>query len=168
MALTVNNTDVSYCEIKSMYGHDAFLLEAGQLNYLMTSFLSPRLVRDVMAPAATIREVASIDLAARIIVDRKVTHLPVVSGSGKLVGIVTAWDISKAVAQNCESLDEIMTSKVVTISDGETLEAAARKMEKHDISALPVVDNDGRVLGIVTSDGISKLIGQRKPGCNAI
>ncbi len=83
MALTANNADVSFCEIKSIYGHDAFLLEAGQLNYLIANFLTPRLVRDIMAPAATIREVASIELAARIIVDRKVTHLPVVSGSGR-------------------------------------------------------------------------------------
>ncbi len=109
MALTANNADVSFCEIKSIYGHDAFLLEAGQLNYLIANFLTPRLVRDVMAPAATIREVASIDLAARIIVDKKVTHLPVVSGSGKLVGIVTAWDIAKAVVEKYETLDQIMT-----------------------------------------------------------
>ena len=121
-----------------------------------------------MAPAATIREIASIELAARIIVDRKVTHLPVVSGSGKLVGIVTAWDISKAVAEKYETLDQIMTAKVLTIEDSATLETAARKMEKHDISALPVIDRTGHVLGIITSDSISKLIGQRKQECNSI
>lgn len=168
MALNANNADVSFCEIKSIYGHDAFLLEAGQLNYLITNFLSPRLVRDVMAPAVTIQEAASIDLAARIIVDRRVTHLPVVSGSGKLVGIVTAWDISKAIVYQSETLDQIMTEEVLTIDADATLEAASRKLEKHDISALPVVDASGKVLGIVTSDGMSKLIGQRRPGCNSI
>jgi homoserine O-acetyltransferase len=56
-----------------------------------------------------------------------------------------------------------MTTKVLTIEDSATLETAARKMEKHDVSALPVVDTGGKVLGIVTSDSISKLIGQRKP-----
>lgn len=168
LALTANNAEVSYCEIKSMYGHDAFLLEAGQMNYLISNFLSPRLVRDVMAPAATIREVASIDLAARIIVDRKVTHLPVVSGSGKLVGIVTAWDLARAVVERCDTLDQIMTSKVLTIDADATLEAASRKLEKYDISALPVVDANKKVLGIVTSDSISKLVGQRKQGCNSV
>jgi homoserine O-acetyltransferase len=61
-----------------------------------------------------------------------------------------------------------MTAKVLTIEDSVTLETAARKMEKHDISALPVVDQDGHVLGIITSDSISKLIGQHKLGCNKV
>jgi homoserine O-acetyltransferase len=47
---------------------------------------------------------------------------------------------------------------VVTIRKCDTLEAAAAKMELHDISALPVVDDTGHVIGILTSDGMSKLL----------
>ena len=53
MALTANNIDVSYHELKSSYGHDAFLLEEGQLNYIINGFLSDILVRDVMTPFIT-------------------------------------------------------------------------------------------------------------------
>lgn len=162
MALTANDVDVSYCEISSIHGHDAFLLEEGQLNYLITNFLSPKVVKDVMAPAATIKEDASIDEAARVMIDNKVTHLPVIDGDGCLAGIVTAWDISKAVALKYAFLDQIMSKNVMTIRMCDSLEAAAAKMEKHDISALPVIDDGQHVLGIVTSDGMSKLIGQRK------
>ena len=168
MALTTNNIDVSYSEIKSMYGHDAFLLESGQMNYLINNFLCPKQVKDVMALAATVIENASIEEAAKIIVDKRVTHLPVIAADGKLVGIVTAWDISKAVAMKYTTLDQIMTRNVFTICIDASIEAASRKLEKHDISALPVVDADKRVLGIVTSDGMSKLIGQRKRGCNGV
>jgi CBS domain-containing protein len=35
-------------------------------------------------------------------------------------------------------------------------------MEEHNISALPVVDDEGRVMGIVTSEGIAKTLGRRR------
>ncbi|HML05677.1 MAG TPA: homoserine O-acetyltransferase, partial [Methanobacterium sp.] len=99
MALTANNIDVSYHELKSPYGHDAFLLEEGQLNYIINGFLSEILVRDVMTPfIARISDESSIDEAAKLMLEEKVTHLPVVDDGDRLIGIVTAWDISKAVA----------------------------------------------------------------------
>ncbi len=39
-ALAANDRDVHYCEIRSGYGHDAFLIECGQLNYLIGNFLA--------------------------------------------------------------------------------------------------------------------------------
>ncbi|HTY90907.1 MAG TPA: homoserine O-acetyltransferase [Methanocella sp.] len=162
MALTANDADVSYAEIKSIYGHDAFLLEGGQINYLVSNFLSPKLVKDVMSAAVTIDESSSIEDAARAMIEQNTTHLPVVSNGGKLAGIVTAWDISKAVALKYAFLDQIMTRNVTTIRKCDTLESASSKMETHDISALPVVDDGQRVIGIVTSEGMSKLIGAGK------
>lgn len=80
-----------------------------------------------------------------------------------MIGIVTAWDISKAVAKKHERLEEIMTRKVITADPEEPLVLVVRKLEKYNISALPVVDAERKVIGIVTSDGISKLIGRRRP-----
>jgi CBS domain-containing protein len=40
------------------------------------------------------------------------------------------------------------------------VEVAARKLSQHNISALPVVDGKGKVLGIITSEDISKLVGR--------
>ncbi len=118
---------------------------------MISNFLSPKLVRDVMSKAIFIDENSSIEEAAKVMIDSRVTHLPVVS-NGALKGIVTAWDISKAVAMKYAFLDQIMTTNVITIRKCDTLEAAAAKMEKHDISALPVVDDDHHVLGVLTSD----------------
>jgi homoserine O-acetyltransferase len=162
MALTSNDADVGYAEINSIYGHDAFLLEGGQLNYLVSNFLSPKLVKDVMAQAVSIGESSSIEEAAKAMIDQNTTHPPVVSNDGRLAGIVTAWDISKAVALKYAFLDQIMSRGVITIRKCDTLEAAASKMEKHDISAIPVVDDDQHVIGIVTSEAMSKLLGQGK------
>jgi len=87
-----------------------------------------------------------------------VTHLPVVAEDGRLEGIVTAWDVSKAVALKYTRLEEIMTRDVVTSSVGDPIERAAKRMNEHNISALPVVDEDKKVIGMVTSDGVSRLV----------
>ena len=159
MALTANDIDVNYHEIKSPYGHDAFLLEAGQLNYIINGFLSEILVGDVMTPmTAKISEESSIDEAAKMMLDEKVTHLPVIAEDDRLIGIVTAWDISKAVALKCSKLDEIMTKDVITACPEDYIEIAAEKMKKYNISSLPVVDGGKRVIGIITTDHISTLM----------
>jgi homoserine O-acetyltransferase len=159
-ALAASDVDVRHCEIQSNYGHDAFLLESGQVNYIISNFLSRTSVGDIM-----IREVVTIGMgstvedAARIMMEREITHLPVISLDERLAGIVTAWDVSKAVAMKYNRLEEIMTREVITTQEGEPIESAAKRMNEHNISALPVIDEQQRVRGIVTGDGISRLIG---------
>ena len=60
-ALNANNVEVSFSEIKSNYGHDAFLLEKGQLNFIFSKFLSDKIVEDIMMEeVVTIRENADV------------------------------------------------------------------------------------------------------------
>ncbi len=159
MGLTANDIDVRYCEIKSSYGHDAFLIEAGQLNYLIAGFLSDTMVKDVMSTEfAWIKEKSSIENAAETMFKKNVTHLPVISNENLLIGMVTAWDISKSVAKNFTELDEIMTKDVIVIRPEDPIELAAKRMKKYSISSLPVVDENDQVIGIVTTDHISNLI----------
>ena len=159
-ALTANDVDVRYCEIKSNYGHDAFLLESGQMNYIIGNFLARTTVGDVMIKeVVTISLGASVEDAATIMMTEGVTHLPVLSQEGHLVGIVTAWDISKAVALKLAHLEEIMTRQVVTAELNDPIERAAKRMNEHNISALPVVDDEQKVIGMITSDGVSRLVG---------
>ena len=111
------------------------------------------MIKDVV----TIRHGSSVEEAARIMMTEGVTHLPVISEDGRLAGIVTAWDVSKAVALKYTQLEEIMTRDVVTIGLGDPIERAAKKMNENNISALPVIDEEQRVIGMITSDGVSRL-----------
>jgi len=121
------------------------------------------LVKDMMIrEVTTISERASIADAAKLLLETQTTHIPVVSAGNKLVGMVTAWDISTAVATQHRGLAEIMTRNVITTDSDEPLELVIRKLEKYNISALPVVSKDRSVIGMVTSDEISKLIGKRR------
>ncbi len=158
-ALSANDIDVRHCTIRSNYGHDAFLLESGQMNYTIQNFLSRRSVGDVMIKeVVTIRQGSSVEEAAMIMMTEGITHLPVTDEEGKLVGIVTAWDVSKAVALKLTLLEEIMTRNVVISAQEDPVEQAAKRMNEHNISALPVVDANHCVIGMITSDGVSRLV----------
>jgi CBS domain-containing protein len=121
-------------------------------------------VEDVMSrDVVSIREDIFIDEAAKAIVGGSFDHLPVISGDGRLMGIVTTWDISKAVANGKISrVSEIMTRKVHSAMQDEPIELAARKLDTYSISALPVVDKENRVIGMITSNDLSRLFTGRR------
>lgn len=122
------------------------------------------LVGDVMRKGVvTVVGDLCIHEAAKIIVGGTFDHLPVVSENNKLMGIITAWDISKAVADgNISKVSDIMTRRVFIVSPDEPLELAARKLDHHKISALPVIDKDDRVVGMITSDDLSRFFSRRR------
>ena len=157
-AMQANDIDVSYNEIKSNYGHDAFLLETGQLNYLISRFLQDNIVEDLMYEnIITIQEHSNIKDAAKIMTKHRITHIPVTTEDNKLKGIITAWDISKAIANEEEELKDVMTEDVKYCKKEETLEKIAERLKKFDISCLPVIDDENNLIGLITTDLISHL-----------
>ena len=58
-------------------------------------------------------------------------------------------------------LEEIMTREVIIATPEEAIDIAARRLDQNRVSALPVVDNEKHVIGIITSDDISKLLARR-------
>lgn len=162
--LEANNVDVTYSEITSTYGHDAFFLEPGQLHHMVANFLSQVLVRDVMqSNVPVIHKDTSIKRASECIINSDFTHIPVVEEEGKLAGILTAWDVASAVANNYNSLAPIMTTDVITALPDEPIKEVTEKINRYNISALPVIDEDKEVLGIVTSDSITQLVQGQQP-----
>jgi uncharacterized protein (DUF39 family)/predicted transcriptional regulator len=117
-------------------------------------------VANVMQAVVTCKENEDIKDIAERIVTRSVNHIVMVDDNGKLCGIVTSWDITRAMAEGRKALPDIVTRRVVTAKPDEPLETASRKMAQHNISALPVIDGERKVLGIVTSEDVSKLLGR--------
>jgi CBS domain-containing protein len=117
-------------------------------------------VANVMQKAVTCRESEAVQAIAARIVTRSVNHIVVVDGDSKLTGIVTSWDITRALAQGKNALADIVTRHVITAKLDEPLETASKRMAQHNISALPVIDNENKVLGIVTAEDVSKLLGR--------
>lgn len=82
--------------------------------------------------------------------------IPVVDTDGKLVGIVTNRDL-RFERNTARLIDEVMTSEnLVTTSSSTNLEEAADILQSHKIEKLPVVDADGKLIGLVTYKDITK------------
>jgi len=117
------------------------------------------LVEEVMnRDIKTIRPNQSIKEAAEIMNKFRIGSLLVVSGEGKLVGIVTERDILSdvvAAGRNSEEVKvkEVMSSNVITIGPKSTLEDAASLMTKHKIKKLPVLEGE-RIVGIITASDL--------------
>ncbi|MCJ7763245.1 homocysteine biosynthesis protein, partial [Candidatus Bathyarchaeota archaeon] len=118
-------------------------------------------VSNVMQTAITCKENEEVRAIAERIVTKSVNHIVVVDDLGKLSGIVTSWDVTRAMAEGKKVLCDIMTRRVITTKPDEPLETASKKMAQHNISALPVINDEKKVLGIVTSEDVSKLLGRR-------
>jgi uncharacterized protein (DUF39 family)/CBS domain-containing protein len=117
-------------------------------------------VNSVAQAAVTCSVDEDIKAVAQRIISKSVNHVVVTDKRGEIKGIVTSWDVTRAVAEGKSRLADIITKKVFTTTPEESLEAASRKMAQHHISALPVVDRDKKVVGLINSEDISKLRGR--------
>jgi IMP dehydrogenase len=82
--------------------------------------------------------------------------IPIVDGNGVLVGIVTNRDL-RFQTDGSQRLADIMTpAPLVTAPSGTTLQAAESLLQQHKIEKLPVVDDKGRLTGLITFKDIQK------------
>lgn len=105
-----------------------------------------------VSPTTPIKE------AAQLMFRHRVSGLPVVADDGHLDGIITEADflrleVARGEAEEpkpIETVGEVMSSGVVTIGPEEGLAEAAKIMVVQDVKRLPVVDEEERLLGIIS------------------
>ena len=85
----------------------------------------------------------------------KIGGIPVVDKSNTLIGIVTNRDLRFETID--KKIEQVMTSKnIITTSQSTNLEQAAKILMKHKIEKLPVVDDDYKLIGLITYKDITK------------
>lgn len=104
----------------------------------------------------TIQRGSTVRDALAMMEEYHIGGIPVVDEKGHLVGIVTNRDLR--FERNLDrKIDEVMTSEnLVTTNQSTNLEEAAAILQEHKIEKLPVVDNDGKLIGLVTYKDITK------------
>ena len=93
--------------------------------------------------------------ALRVMAEHGVSGLPVLD-AGRLCGILTSRDLRFS-RDPGRSIDEIMTTKVITETNGVTHESAQEKFDRYKIEKLPVVDSRGQLTGLITVKDMEKL-----------
>jgi acetoin utilization protein AcuB len=130
-------------------------------------------VQDWMsATVITARLETSLPEAHQIMVSDEIRRLPVVDEDGRLCGIVTLGDMRAAQPSPATSLnigernyllsnltvERIMTANPLTIHPQQTMGEAAQIMLDKRVSGLPVVDENGRICGIITESDIFRMV----------
>lgn len=114
----------------------------------------------------------SVAEASALMKRERVHRLPVLDKERKLVGIITEKDILYASPSPVSTLSihemayllsellvkKLMTKDVVTITKNTTVEEAARLMVDQDLSSLPVLDEGGKLIGIVSKSDLFKIL----------
>ncbi len=139
-----------------------------------------RTVRNVMTrEVVTVNEQAPFTELVRLMAVHKLSALPVVDGDGQVVGIVSEADLlrkeeyqderdaphwlerrrervarSKAAGRTAA---EVMSTPVITVDPDATVPMAARLLARHGIKRLPVVDDQDRLVGIVSRADLLRL-----------
>ncbi|HQZ89926.1 MAG TPA: CBS domain-containing protein [Thermomicrobiales bacterium] len=116
------------------------------------------MTRDII----TVTSDTTTESAARTLFTQRISGMPVVE-DGRLVGLVTEYDI---IAKEGQTVGDIMTRDVVTVSEDTDAEAVAQILTSQHVRRVPVV-LDGRVTGIVSRSDLVRLFALTRWSCEA-
>lgn len=125
------------------------------------AFMKAREVMNTRVTAATPRAIGR-DLALQLL-SGMYSGLPVVDPKGKVVGVVTEFDLLQAIHEGKDlqtiKAEELMTKPVVCAQEDEEIDAVIGKMTEKNIIRLPVVGEDGKLVGVIArADILSRMI----------
>ena len=104
----------------------------------------------------TIKRGSVVKDALDLMAEYKIGGIPVVDDENYLVGIVTNRDLRFEKDMN-KRIDEVMTKEnIVTTEPGTDMETASKILQENKIEKLPVVDKDGKLIGLITYKDITK------------
>ncbi|HED24713.1 MAG TPA: CBS domain-containing protein [Firmicutes bacterium] len=150
-------------------------------------------IREIMTEdVITVSTSDSVELCARLLQENNISGLPVLDEGGRVVGIITEGDLIRRASrvkapgylevlggliylgspkkfveelQRAMSLEagQLMSKKIISVKPDQSVESAATLLVEHNISRLPVIDENGTLVGIVSRrDIMNCLYGSKK------
>lgn len=106
----------------------------------------------IKRPPVTVDQAATLLEAARVMASNNIGSV-IVTSAGEIAGIFTERDLVKAIAAGASLSDRVeryMTRRLITIGHKEPVSRAMELMGKHGIRHLPVVDERGKLIGVIS------------------
>ena len=110
--------------------------------------------RDVMSTdLVTLRESATLEEAIKVLVNNRITGLPVVDSAGKMIGILSEYDIIRQVGESSEPPPGVFqdpiefSKKPASLPPDTPIESVIEHFVKDKYRRIPIVDSDGRLVG---------------------
>ena len=118
------------------------------------------IARDIMTRHVhTIHPDASVQEAARLLSQERISGAPVVDAHGKVIGIVTEADIISKVSREGMCVADIMSQEVIAVSEETTVSEIAMLFTEQKIKRVPVL-HEGQLVGIVSRADIVHAVAQ--------
>ena len=115
-------------------------------------------VRNVMTTAVvSVQPHQSVDDAARLLEFHHISGLPVCDGE-RVVGVLSEADL---IGKSGSTVDQVMTTPAVTVTPGTRLEAVAELLTQERIRRVPVVDAQGKLVGLVSRADVLRWAARR-------
>ena len=121
--------------------------------YQLHGLISHVQVKDFMScPVITLRKTARMSDAREMMRRKRFSGLPIVDSEKKLVGIISIEDIVMALAEGTieDQVWKHMSKKIVSVNQNDDMDKLMETFADHTYNRLPVIDDDGRVVGIIT------------------
>ncbi|MCX4784943.1 MULTISPECIES: CBS domain-containing protein [unclassified Streptomyces] len=123
-----------------------------------------RSVSDLMTPTAvSVQRGTTFKEIARLLDEFGVTAVPVVDEKQRPVGVVSEADLLRRhdSGSGANTAVDLMSHPAITAAPGWSAVRAARVMEKHKVKRLPVVDSEGRLIGVLSRSDLLQLFLRR-------
>jgi len=129
-----------------------------------------RVSKIMSSEPTTVHVHQSLGEVQKIMVQGNFHHVPVVSGT-KLVGMISATDLTRAsyeydtdgrtaqaVLDHTRTIEDVMSTGLVSVKPSQTIREATELLAQDWFHALPVVDDDTNLVGIVTTTDVLKYL----------
>ncbi len=115
-------------------------------------------LKEVICEAVTAKKTKGLAEAMKLLHKKRSERLVVLDKKDKLLGIVSAWDIYNNYENEELTLEDIMKTDINRLNINEKFEEAVKIISESATGYLPLVDEDGVFKGIITNEGIIKVL----------